>query len=330
MDDLVSLVDTSLSAPANGTPHPIGGSPQPPAGNAPTVDAAGFSPGSAQEYLDRWTDELAALQAIYDSDVTCIAEGAVRIRVRPRQGDPSLQGDNQLVDPHTNLLRGGAQITDKKGARVGEGRGGTKIMGNGSGGYQSSALGRAEPEFAGLWLAVARTERYPETQPLIEIQNQGAISHQAEDELFDSLLSAAASQLGSEIIYTLAELAVDFYTAYVEAAAARQLAAQIAKVSGEIAGMVAVGKVGTKEAEVDTTEGWAEYRPSRFVGGVMEVLGSLPKTIGVLNIENVLRQDLAELFVEKREVLRKKHPKLAVVGRSSSACFFPILLIIFV
>ncbi|GAQ88442.1 hypothetical protein KFL_004280130 [Klebsormidium nitens] len=306
MDDLVSFVDTILSSPVNLT----GGSSQASAGSAPTL-TPGLDPVAApQEYLERWADEVAALRAIYDSDVTCIAEGVVRIRLRPRgQGDPSLQGDFELVDKHTVMRRGGAGIGDKKGGSVREESGGVEMVEKDGAEYGSAILGRAATESAGLWIAVARTERYPDTQPLIEVQNQGAISHRAEDELYDSLLLAAASQLGSETIYTLVELAVDFYTTYVEAAAARQLAAQV---SGVTAGIVG-GKIDTKE-EIGTTESWTEYRPSPFAGGVMEVLGSLPKEIGVLNIENVLRQDLAELFVEKREVLRKKHPQLAVAA----------------
>jgi hypothetical protein len=152
-------------------------------------------------------------------------------------------------------------------------------------------------------LAVACTERYSDSLPLIELQNHGALSYQAEDELFDSLLSTAKSLLGFEMVYTLVELTIDFLTGYLEAKAQSQLQERLSAVYGN------VEITGGMQQEIDTVS-WPEHRPSQFVGSVIEVLGSLPKHIGVLNVENVLRQDLAEKLEGKRKFLKKKHPRL--------------------
>jgi hypothetical protein len=79
MENLVSFVDSLLLAKRStcGVQFPVS--------TAPGLLNNGDR--SSMQHQERWADEMAALQAIYDSDMTCISEGAVQIQVRPRWVD---------------------------------------------------------------------------------------------------------------------------------------------------------------------------------------------------------------------------------------------------
>lgn len=169
------------------------------------------------QHQERWADEMAALQAIYDSNMTCIPEGAVQIQVRPRRVDSTLGAST-----HEEICKLNQLIDSADAHEAAKGKQYSAFNGNCWGGEDSCRL----------WLAVACTDRYPDNLPLIELQNHGALSYQAEDELFDSLLSTAESLLGFGMVYTLVESATDFLTGYLEAKAQRELQERLSTAYG--------------------------------------------------------------------------------------------------
>jgi hypothetical protein len=287
MDNLVSFVDSLLLSQRSTCGVRL-----------PVLTAPGLlndGDRGSMQHQERWADEMEALQAIYDLDMTCISEGAVQIQVRPRRVDST-----SATSIHQEICKLNQLIDSADAHEAAKGKDDAAI-GNCWGGEGSCKL----------YLAVACTDRYPDSLPLIELQNHGALPYQAEDELFDSLLCTAKSLLGFEMVYILVESATDFLTGYWEAKGQSQLQERLSAVSGNVE--ITEGM----QQEIDTTVSWPEHRPSQFVGSVIEVLGSLPKHIGVLNVENVLRQDLAEKFEGKRQFLKKKHLRLSTVSQLS-------------
>jgi aprataxin and PNK-like factor len=172
-----------------------------------------------------------------------------------------------------------------------------------------------------LWLTFYLPEEYPVLPPIFELEHNGNLSHAKEEELYTLLLDIASST-DKAMIYDLTQEAVRFWAQEAERIARRQEEARTRVYTRRHAEKCTVPTAPPQSStDVITTEDTTEQElietpmplqlywdekerhPFEFIGPLAAVLQHMiARGIGILRVENIMRQDLAFRFHQQWEL----------------------------